>query len=202
VSQNTSVGAEAFNTFNQNTGGNKTFDYTDITASNEKIAIPAHGFGSVGVKVMLLYTQGTSAITGMTTATVYQFTIIHADTIQLTGDITDVGTGTGHTLTPQYEYSNSTALGYDAEPTASNQVVLGNTSVTTVKTSGNYQQKVWNTDVSNPPTDAELDAALGTPATCGIGWEALIDDAGAGSNFYRVVSDGTNWWIFTGTKAL
>ena len=58
------------------------------------------------------------------------------------------------------------------------------------------------TDVSNPPTDAEIDAIFGTPATVGSGFGRYIDDNGAGTNFYSVVSDGTNWWVFTGTKAL
>lgn len=57
-------------------------------------------------------------------------------------------------------------------------------------------------DVSNPPTDAELDNLFGTPASAGKGFYRYINDNGAGSNFYKVVSDSTNWWVFTGTKAL
>lgn len=56
-------------------------------------------------------------------------------------------------------------------------------------------------DVSNPPTDAELDAEFGTPATVGAGFRATIDDNGAGTNHYLVWSDGTNWIIHTGTIA-
>jgi hypothetical protein len=201
-SQNSSFGAESFNTFNENTSGNKNFDNTDITVSTDKIKITAHSFGSVGLYVLLKYTQGTSAITGLSNGVVYRFLIAHEDTIQCMTDITDAGSGTGHTFTPQYEYSNSTALGYDAEPTASNQVVLGNTSVTTVKTSGNYQQKVWTNNVSNPPTDAELDAIWTSPAEVGTGWTAYLNDNGDGLDFYTIVSDGTNWWVFTGVKAL
>jgi hypothetical protein len=70
------------------------------------------------------------------------------------------------------------------------------------ETSNDIKQDVHTDDVSNPPTDAELDAIFGTPATVGAGYRALIDDNGGGANFYEVVSDGTNWWIFTGTKAL
>ncbi len=62
--------------------------------------------------------------------------------------------------------------------------------------------QIDTTDVSNPPTDAELDSAFGTPATVGAGWSTYINDNGAGNNFYLVTSDGTNWWIFTGTKAV
>ncbi len=63
-------------------------------------------------------------------------------------------------------------------------------------------ETILTTDVSNPPTDAELDAAFGTPPTVGKGWYRYINDNGAGGNFYKVVSDSTNWWVFTGTKAL
>jgi hypothetical protein len=62
-------------------------------------------------------------------------------------------------------------------------------------------ETIYLTDVSNPPTDAELDAAFGTPATVGKR-SFYIDDAGGGTNFYKIISDGTSWWIFTGTKAL
>jgi hypothetical protein len=29
----------------------------------------------------------------------------------------------------------------------------------------------------------------------------FLDDANGHANFYLVASDGTNWWVFTGTKA-
>ena len=44
--------------------------------------------------------------------------------------------GTGHKLTPQFIYTNSTAIGYNAEPTASNQIMLGDTNVTSVVANG------------------------------------------------------------------
>lgn len=62
--------------------------------------------------------------------------------------------------------------------------------------------EVDTTDVSNPPTDAELDSAFGAPATVGAGFVAFIDDNAGGANFYQVASDGTNWWISTFTKAV
>jgi hypothetical protein len=57
-------------------------------------------------------------------------------------------------------------------------------------------------NVSNPPTDAELDATFGTPAEVGAGFTAALNDNGTGNNFYFVASDGTNWWYTTGTKAV
>jgi hypothetical protein len=57
-------------------------------------------------------------------------------------------------------------------------------------------------NVSNPPTDAQLDAAFGTPAQVGAGFMATLDDNGAHANEYLVWSDGSNWWYATGAKAV
>ena len=57
-------------------------------------------------------------------------------------------------------------------------------------------------NISNPPTDAELDAIFDTPDVVGAGFVALVNDAGAGANEYLVWSDGTSWWYATGTKAV
>ena len=58
------------------------------------------------------------------------------------------------------------------------------------------------TNISNPPTDAELDAIFGDPDDVGAGYVVLINDAGAGANEYLVWSDGSSWWYATGTKAI
>lgn len=56
-------------------------------------------------------------------------------------------------------------------------------------------------NVSNPPTAVQLTAALGSPANISPGMPKFVDDNGAGTSFYQVVSDGTFWWTFTGIKA-
>ena len=61
--------------------------------------------------------------------------------------------------------------------------------------------RITNTDVSFPPTDAELDSAFGSPATVGAGFLALIDDNGSGLTLWLIASDGTNWWTRSLTKA-
>ncbi len=137
--QNTAIGNEAFNAFNLDASKTKTFDYTAINAATNYITLTAHGLGTTGTYLNMKFVQGTSAITGMTNNEIYRFKIIDANTLELANYltyITAVGTGTGHTLTPQFVYSNSVALGYDAEPDASNQIVLGNSAVTQVKTAG------------------------------------------------------------------
>jgi hypothetical protein len=62
--------------------------------------------------------------------------------------------------------------------------------------------QVDTTDISNPPTDAELDAIFGTPATVGSGFTAYVDDNGADTNVYLVMSNGSSWWYSSLTKAV
>lgn len=81
-------------------------------------------------------------------------------------------------------------------------VLGGITTEKNLNVEGDVRFKIYTDDVSNPPTDAELDAIFGTPATVGAVFTADIDDAGAGNNFYTVKSDGTNWWIQTYAKAI
>lgn len=44
------------------------------------------------------------------------------------------------------------------------------------------------------PTDAELDAAFGTPAQVGDGFCAVLDEGGGGSVVYLVVAKNSQWW--------
>lgn len=60
----------------------------------------------------------------------------------------------------------------------------------TLTASGGIITQVDVTDVSSPPTDAELDAAIGTPTA---GRMVYINDAGGGVNEYLVIGDGTKW---------
>ncbi|MFA5696533.1 MAG: hypothetical protein WC917_03765, partial [Bacilli bacterium] len=126
---NIAFGHLAFNDFNLSTSAEKTFAYTDIDV-NDYINIAGHGFGSAGSYVLLKYSEGTSPIGGMTNGTVYEFYIEDATKLYvMTTVITSHGTGTGHKLTPQHVYSNSIAIGYNAEPTGSNQIRLGNSAI-------------------------------------------------------------------------
>lgn len=82
-------------------------------------------------------------------------------------------------------------------PTAAEKTILQN-----LASDGTIQIKISTANVSNPPYDEELDSAFGTPATVGAGFLALLDDAGAGSAVYLVLSDGTSWWYEQLTKAV
>ena len=67
---------------------------------------------------------------------------------------------------------------------------------------GNTKQAMFTNNVSAIPTDAELDAIYGTPASVGAGFVSYLNDAGLGVSVYQVISDGTNWFYTLLVKAL
>lgn len=56
-------------------------------------------------------------------------------------------------------------------------------------------------NVSNPPTDAELDSVFGGPGAVPPGYGVILDDGGADTNVYLITSNGTSWWYSALTKA-
>lgn len=131
---NTALGFNSFNVFTLDTGSAQ--DITSVDPPNNRITISGgHGFGANGTYKNLkatttgVFPSGLSA--GPDIWQVISSTILECHT----DSFIDTGSGT-HTLTPQFVYTNSTALGYNAEPDASNQVMLGDTNVTEVKTAG------------------------------------------------------------------
>jgi len=62
------------------------------------------------------------------------------------------------------------------------------------------EQDVSN--VSNPPTDAELDAAFDTPANLGRGFVATVDDASGDTDVWLVWTTDASWFYVKGTKAV
>ena len=137
---NTALGAYSFDTFSQDAGSAATVQSVD-TVNNQITTVGAHGFaggGGSNVYINLMASTTDTLPTGITAAFPQQWEIINATVLELlVADITDSGTGT-HTLTPRVTpfITNSTAVGVNAEPTASNQVMLGNLNVTEVKTAG------------------------------------------------------------------
>jgi len=192
---NSSLGSLSFNEFNEDNSSEKTFANTDIIVDGDTIYISGHGFGSVGDIRLLKWTATTGTLpAGITLNQIDQFEIIHADTIVLiTDDMTSQGTG-NQTLTPQYIYTNSTALGYDAEPDASNQIVLGNENVTEIKTTASYTSTDSVTTIGLMPNCRKL-ATLADDATwtffsgvCGIG--TILTNDGATFAQFRFTSAG------------
>ena len=148
---NTAVGHEAFYDFVEDTGNAKTID--SVVPTGNYLNITAHGFGAIGVYVSLKISTTGTLPAGLDTSP-RQCKVISVDQIQLmVGAFSDEGTGT-HTATPAVVYTNSAALGAGAEPDASNQVMLGDLSVTEVKTVAVYRGSGLKIDeVAGDPDD-------------------------------------------------
>ena len=154
------IGYNSYGSFIQNTAGIKTFDYSAINTTAKTITINSHGFGGAGSYCNLFFTQGTSAITGLVNTNIIQVKIIDANTLlyletfanggsRFTNNITDAGTGTGHSFTPSVTYNNLNILGADVIPTGSNQTWLGSDFTT--------QTFIQGATIVNTKTDNGVD---------------------------------------------
>lgn len=106
----------------------------------------------------------------------------------------------GRRISEFYRYLLHVAGGITTTPTALEDGA-GNASAVQFSTYG-LNLPVDVSDVSAPPTDAQLDTAFGAPATVGTGFVAVNDDAGAGTASTLVWTNGTAWFTVAGTKAL
>lgn len=61
---------------------------------------------------------------------------------------------------------------------------------------------IYEFNVSNPPTSAELDAGIGAAANLPPGFEAFVDDAGAGVTVWKVGVVNGLWWYVAYTLAV
>lgn len=66
---------------------------------------------------------------------------------------------------------------------------------------GGVATKSVAANISDPPTDAELDAAFGEPATVGDGFIGVITDNSGGTKSYVVWAHGTTWEYAVGAVA-
>jgi hypothetical protein len=118
-----------------NAATDKAFTDAEVSGAAHTITFgAAHGFGTVGGKINLLYTKtaGATSPTGLVSGTVYQFTVTSATILTLAG-ITDAGSADFEgKLTNSADIHDSVAIGLDANADKAHQVVLGN--VATVET--------------------------------------------------------------------
>ena len=128
---NTAFGHMAFNSWTNDISE----DVDVVLFADNDVTITGHGFGVADTIINLLPSTTGVLPTGLS-AGVNQWTVVDADTLSCNTDtFTNAGTGT-LTLHSNTIFTNSGAFGNNAEPDASNQIVLGDTSLTQVKTTG------------------------------------------------------------------
>ena len=161
----TAIGASSFDSFDLDGGAAKEIASVDF--ANNQVTITAgggHGFGVNGTYLNLSFTTTGTRPAGLGVDP-DQWKIINSTVIEcISVTFTDAGTGT-HTVTPQLLYDNSTAVGYDAEPDASNQVVLGDTNVTSIKTTGAFESPLKVTNSSGTDAAIIMDGTGSSPGT-------------------------------------
>jgi hypothetical protein len=134
---NTAIGSTSWNVA-PDTPAAVTFASAAINATTQTITVASTaGVGTVGKRYAMRYgtTTGT-APTGFTANTDYSVLVLSATQLQLIdGTITDAGAGT-FTLSPFVgrAFTNTTTVGQGSVPTASNEVVLGSPTLTTLTT--------------------------------------------------------------------
>jgi hypothetical protein len=151
-----------------NPGGAKTIAFTDVNTTTNIITVTAHGFGEVGATVILNATTDGTLPAGLDASNGW-YKVLSVNTIQplqtsagIIRDLTTQGTG-NHTFTPNIVYSNMIAIGTDATNTASNQIILGNTTHTQTILNGEV-------DVQDNSVGFTLQTYTGTVATTDIDW--------------------------------
>lgn len=191
---NTVIGHNSNSTFNDDVANlkNVASAATDVDTVLNRITITAHGFGATNSYVILKYSTTGTPIGGLNNGLVYQFQIIDANTIQYVSNLSSVGTDT-HTFTPQFIYNNVTVLGASAEATKSNQVTLGDSNITEVKTSGTYVSGGYT--VATLPTGVTGARAYVTDSNVTASGNFGATVAGGGANVVPVFYDGSNWII-------
>lgn len=133
--QNTAIGRNAFSV-NQTGSDNTAIGYASLTTATNRSQNTA-----VGASALRFNTSTNNTVVGAkagdATTNGYGNTLVGANAggVFTTGDFNTVVGDSAYMSSTNY--SNTTVIGNRAEPTASNQVVLGNSSVTQLK-SGNY----------------------------------------------------------------
>lgn len=130
--QNSAFGMQSFDAFTEDSGNAKVVATVD--PNDNRVSVTAgggHGFGANGTFRILRATSTEDLPSGLSPQP-EMWEIISSTVLEVISDsFSDEGSGT-ITLTPKVIYSNSTAIGFNAEPTASNQVMVGNTNVTEI----------------------------------------------------------------------
>ena len=139
---NTGIGYGAFGQASPVAGVPIAVASVDLPNSNIVLSA-AHGV-TVGKSALFLVT-GTTAPSpiGLNTWAVFQ--AVDAVTLKYSGMLLSAGADLSLSPNTNPTYSNSSAIGYYSQPSASNEVKLGNAAVTAVRTAGAYYGTAFNT---------------------------------------------------------
>ncbi|WP_299119589.1 hypothetical protein [uncultured Tenacibaculum sp.] len=137
--KNIALGVRSWNNFVEDTTKSKSFTAVEVDFENNRITVTNHGFGTANSIVNLKFRTTGTAPTGLPNGMIGSFKVIDANTLEAVAqNIHTAGTGS-HTFIPQFIYNNTTVIGYNSQPTKSNQVVLGSAATEEVTTAKDYK---------------------------------------------------------------
>ena len=144
----------------------------------------------------------TGSITGNNLITISNIGIAtDVDVIQLSANAAAI---TGALTVSSLSFNASDQIGIIGDADLLQLAANALTVNATLTATGGIKTKRATDNVSDPPTDAELDMAFGAPATVGAGFVGVLDDNDGGTDVYIVFTTGTDaeWFYVKGTKAL
>ena len=169
-------------------------DFISGTANEINVADDGDGTVTIGLVDPLIVSKGGSGAATFTDHSILlgsgtdAFTALGAAT---NGQLPIGSTGNDPVLATLVEGSNVS-------------ITNGAGSITIAANIDKFRVQLDATDVSDPPTDDELDSIFGDPTTVGAGFIGIIDDNDAGGDVYFCYTTGTadEWFYVKGTKAI
>jgi hypothetical protein len=129
----------------------------------------------VGEHAEFRFTTAGVAPAPLVVGNIYRFLATSTTTLQIEGvTLTTSGSGS-HTLFAMAVQNNVTVIGFDAQPTRDNQVVLGDSRVTHIKTHG----KLEIANPTNFQTTVGAAGAASAPPATPAKWLKIVDNTGA-----------------------
>lgn len=138
--------------------------------------------------------------TGRTSITTGDFNLLLGAFVEAPSDTAKGQLNIGNVIYGTGLYQTAAA---SSSPVAGSKIGIGKVPTQhQLENAGDYQQKLHTDAVSDPPTDAQLDALFGEPADVGQGATFYLDDAGGEAKTYLIISTGTKWQYLLMTTAV
>lgn len=170
---------------NYTTSYTPNFTNANVNNATQIITTGLHGLTVGSYVPMYLQVVSGVAPSGLDDpSSAYVFYIVDATTVRSLTPIATAGAGTFRLIKPNNKFTNSTAIGYNAEITASNQITLGNQFATTLRTAASVSPGLLGGGFQ---TASKFNVCTGAPSNL-LGTDGdfcFRSDGGAGTTIYH-----------------
>jgi len=170
---------------NYTTSYTPNFTNANVNIVTQILTVGLHGLTVGSYVPMYLQVVSGVAPSGLDDpSSAYVFYIVDTTTIRSLTPIANAGAGTFRLVKPNNKFTNSTAIGYNAEITASNQITLGNQFATTLRTAASVSPGLLGGGFQ---TASKFNVCTGAPSNL-LGTDGdfcFRSDGGAGTTIYH-----------------